>query len=138
MAIENGTYIGAADIYKLFGEAAVTKWATVATNEYASFEDRIQEAIAWAEAEIENCFRGSIYVVPFAVGASGAKTLVYWMATYAGHWLRSARPIDSDAEDFVATMKENVDADIKAYKRGDKRFGGGFVEDGYPTGGICG
>lgn len=119
MAAE-GSYIDGDDLNDVWGTVNITAWSDLTGGETRD-EDRIQRAINYAEAAIENRLRRSRYEVPF-VQSSGAwdQQLVNWVATYAGDWLYMRRRINRGTSDTdrTSTLKADVDDEIASVLSG--------------------
>ena len=59
-----GTYISRSDVETVFGVANVAKWSDKDRDNAEVNADNVAAAIAEAEAEIDDRFRSSRYVVP--------------------------------------------------------------------------
>jgi len=86
------TYCARTDLNNLFGTSVVTDWATLTSDdEAADITARVNAAIAWASAEIDDFARRGEYTVPLATsGGSTPTTITHLAAVLAGLWLYEA------------------------------------------------
>lgn len=79
----------------------MARWSNLDNETTTADADRIAAAIAYAEGEVEDRFRGGAYAVPF-VSTAGAfpAVMTTWMAQIAGAWLYKNRGmLDSPSGD---------------------------------------
>lgn len=130
-----GNYISTTDIERKFGKENVRRWSALDSEGAEEIDDRQVQAIAVAEAFIDDSFRDGMYVIPFA---SCPTVIADLCATYAGLWLYENRGMDDDADedDPLGTMMsarlKRADQDIAAYIKGEKKVTAPLNEDG-PT-----
>ena len=99
-----GLYIIQSDVEDVFGTTNTAKWSSL-DGVRAADTDRIDKAIAWAEAFISAKLRRSVYAVPMVAKSSVMDpVLTNWIAVYAGHWLYMHRQIRAN-DDSDRTMK---------------------------------
>jgi hypothetical protein len=86
-------YIDRTHVELMFGADNVAAWSNMDNDQAAGGDQRVQQAIAWAESYIDSRFAPSCYRVPLrAIGVSGPPTLVQdWAAALAGWWLQRPR-----------------------------------------------
>jgi len=104
-----GTYCSLSDVQDQFGTANVAAWSDLEGNDSLD-SDRVDRAIASAEARIDGRFRGSKHSVPFAP----VPTLVQdWAAKLAGVNLYRHRGVrDTDVEDRIKRLEDEVLTEI--------------------------
>jgi len=104
-----GTYCDLSDVQDQFGTANVAAWSDLSANDTLD-TDRVDRAIARAEARIDDRFRGSKWTVPFAPVPSAVQS---WAAVLAGVFLYRHRGIrDTDVEERIAALEEAVFAEM--------------------------
>lgn len=119
----SGAYIQQSDVEDIFGQDNAAKWSNLDNLTEAANENRIERAILWAEALVEDRFRNSDYVVPFvADGAAFPRVMTDWMARLAGIWLfRNRGQLDDEKEgrfdDMVDRVKEEIDRCLSNQQR---------------------
>lgn len=126
-----GTYIGQSDIEDVFGTSNVAHWSNLAGGTGADTV-RIARAIAVAEEDVENRFRGSEYAIPFAPIPEVVKN---WCAVLAGLWLFESRPgfnKTAEEEEGFTTMREKIDSEIDAYRSGQRKLSSNKVSSKQP------
>jgi phage gp36-like protein len=113
-------YITQSDIESCYGVSNVRIWSNLENDSAVADTARIATAIAIAEEEVENAFRGGrVYAVPF-VGTSAV--LVNWIATIAGYWLYKSRPARGDAGDEYLDRVVSVRQEMQLYALGARRL----------------
>jgi hypothetical protein len=104
IATAAGQYAVQGDIEDLFGTNNVAEWSSQSTSSSTFNVPRIQRALNYADAAIDDFFRGGPYAVPLSPVAS-APTVTYWAAVIAGAWLyQSAAAISSDGASASLTI----------------------------------
>ena len=100
-----GTYCDLSEVQDQYGTANVAAWSDLEGND-ALDSDRVDRAIASAEARINGRFRGSKYSVPFAP----VPMLVQdWAAKLAGIILYQHRGVrDTDTQERLAEIETGV------------------------------
>lgn len=115
-------YITQADIENVFGTENVATWSNLDSDSTTADTDRITAAIAWAEQEINDRFRGGPYALPFsALSSGGLRPIIDWCAKLAGAWLYQSRGIDLETNP-VADALLSVESSIRAYQAGQRRL----------------
>ena len=105
-----GRYIAKADIENRFGVTNVAVWSDLDGGDTAD-DPRIEVAIAFAEAEVNNRFLESRYAIPFAFFGGIDPVVQDWCAIIAGEWLYTSRGIrDEKAGDRIALMVQGDEA----------------------------
>jgi phage gp36-like protein len=96
-----GRYISKSDIEDLFGVENVAVYSNLENEDDGADDDRIDRAIAQAEAKVEARLRGGRYAMPLVGNSSDALLIIKDIcARYAGVWLfqsRGVRPDEADA-----------------------------------------
>lgn len=119
-------YISQSDIEDVFGKDNVAVWSNL-DGETGAETARIARAIAIAEEDVENRFRGGKYLLPFSPIPEVVKN---WCATLAGIWLFENRPgyktTDEEWEGFTK-LEEKVGDDIDAYTSGARQLDTGLA-----------
>ena len=84
-----GEYCSLTDIQNVFGLSNVTLWSNLDNTSTTTDTTRIAAALAYADDEIDNFFRGGPYAVPLILNSGCAPTT--WAAKLAGIWLYDSR-----------------------------------------------
>lgn len=114
-----GAYASLSDVQDHWGTQNVAAWSDLGGNNTLD-SDRVDRAIANAEADINDRFRGSRYTVPFAPVPTA---VAEWAAKLAGVRLYQQRGIrDTDVEDRVTAVRERVDQEIADVSAGIRTF----------------
>lgn len=118
-------YCTQAQIEGVFGARNVALWSNldkVSVNDGvpAVVAQRITDAIAWADEQIDNRFRNSRYLIPLT---PAAVTVSDWAAKLAGVWLYRSRGFrksaaGEDIDDRIASHEKEVHDDINLYLSG--------------------
>ena len=97
-------YATRATIEAVFGVKNVAKWADLDNNGIAeAIAARIASAIAWADGEIDDRFRKSVYDLPIADADSTTPASIVSIASnLAGVWLYENRGVQDFDEDTGA------------------------------------
>ena len=109
-----GDYIDSADIYAVFGESNVGKWADLDNDaDSVKIAARVNNAILWAENEINSRLRNSAYVLPLANADDEVPAeIVDVAANLAGVWLyenRGVQDYNPDTGQVVHRLRWNRD-----------------------------
>lgn len=86
----DGRYASQGDVEDVFGVANVAQWSSQDDSGQVANAQRVQRALDYADAAIDDHFRGGPYAVPLAPVASAA-TVRRWAAVVAGTWLYQSR-----------------------------------------------
>ena len=127
------SYAAKTDIESVFGKDNVARWSNL-DGETGADATRITTAIAVADEDIENRFRGGRYAIPFIVASETVKS---WCARLAGIWLFENRPSYNKAEtqkEGFQNMKDGIDSEIEMYTSGQRLLPCKFAEDVENTG----
>lgn len=84
-----GRYAAQDDVEDVFGVVNVAHWSSQDSTATTADVPRVQRALDYADAAIDDFFRGGPYVVPLVPGTS-ATTVRRWAAILAGAWLSRA------------------------------------------------
>lgn len=127
-----GSYANLSDVQAIFGASNVARWSNLERDNAQTAAARVDDAIAWAEAHIDDRFRDGPYVVPLTVST----VVTNLAAKLAGWWLYSSRGLlEKDDSEVAGKMqghrKEAEDA-INAYLCGARRLNAERV-DAAPT-----
>lgn len=115
-------YITQADIESVFGVENVASWSNLESDSTTADTGRIADAIAWAEQDINDRFRGGAYTIPFVPQSSGAlRPVIDWCAKLAGAWLYQSRGISAETNP-VGDVLVAVEGSIRAYQAGQRRL----------------
>ncbi len=88
-------YITKTDLEARWGVSNIRQWSNLENTTNTANAANIAAAIAWAESEINNRFRGSKFTVPISPATDA--TLIGWCTAYAGYRLYGARGLrDAD------------------------------------------
>lgn len=122
------SYATKSDIENIFGTANVLRWSNLSTNATTADADRIGLAIAVAEGQINDAFRGSRYAVPLR-GTAGLPAAVRdWAAKLAGVWLYESRGFkdgaaaEDDDKNRVRRHRTDAMTDMRAYLCGARQL----------------
>lgn len=116
-----GTYINKSNVEALFGTDNVATWSNLDNDDAQANEARIDDAIAYAEALIDDRFRDGKYAVPLVGNSTNAlETIKNVAAQFAGWWLYRARGLrdDETEADKMATQQEEANEVIDGYLSG--------------------
>src|SRR3972149_1682098 len=127
-----GTYIVQSDIENVYGTTNVAMWSQLDSALTTADTTRIAGAIRYAEAIVDDRFRGSRYTVPLTGSTAHLAPVVDWCSKLAGIWLYESRGLQDGflAEDAnrVTYQKVNIHREIDAYLSGRWRGGFGLSE----------
>jgi len=128
-------YIAKSDIESVFGADNVAAWSNLDNTDAGANEDRIDAAIAYAEAVIDDRFRTSRYAVPLQGDGATLYVVKDWAAKLAGIWLYESRGLRdaNDEGNKLRDMLRAVHADISAYLAGQRRLRATPAEADAPT-----
>jgi hypothetical protein len=113
--LASGRYANRTDIEDAFGLANVTAWAEMDASGVADLP-RIQRALDYADATIDDFFRDGPYGSPLLLGASRA-TVAAWAAAFAGVRLYRSRTADGGtggAAPFTASVSISGGSTVSA------------------------
>jgi hypothetical protein len=91
-----GRYAAQDDVEDLFGATNVAQWSSQDTAATIADVPRVQRALDYADAAVDDFFRGGPYAVPLVPGGSAA-TVRRWAAILAGAWLYRSMSTTSGA-----------------------------------------
>jgi len=118
------------DLYQIFGEHNITKWADLDnTGTAETIEARIERAIQHAGAEVDSRLRRSIYIIPLT-NSSGTvpEDIIDVVATLAGVYLYENRGIDDYDPDTGRVIhrlihsKKRAEGIIRAIQAGQRHI----------------
>jgi phage gp36-like protein len=120
-----GYYAIQADIENVFGSYNVSRWSDMdnTSNPPNTNCARVQAALDYSTAEINNYFRDGPYELPLSL-SSDPQTLTNWSAVIAGAWLyfsRGQRDREGAGNQYLP-MLQRIYADMALYKGGTKRL----------------
>jgi phage gp36-like protein len=129
-----GTYIEQTHIEDVFGVENVARWSNLENESADADTGRIALAIAKAEQEVHDRFRGGRYTLPFTGSLSVVRD---WCAKLAGAWLyssRGARASDADEAGSFAlgnrrAALEEMDLYLAGARRLDSPLAGSWTTD---------
>jgi lysophospholipase L1-like esterase len=99
-----GRYAVQGDVEDLFGAVNVAQWSSQSNSGTTFNVPRIQRALNYADAAIDDFFRGGPYAVPLCPIAS-APTVTRWAAVLAGAWLfQASATVGSDGATASLTI----------------------------------
>jgi len=117
-----GRYADKSDIEDVFGVDNVATWSNLDNDQAEENEDRIEAAIARAEAVIDDRFRGGRYAVPLQ-GSSGVPSVVRgWTARLAGIALCESRGLAGAMGESLVQMRREIEREIQEYLSGRRRL----------------
>lgn len=131
-----GRYVDNDDLYDVWGERNIITWSDLDGGRTLD-QDRVDAAISWAEAYVENRFRRTRYAIPFTIGSAGDYDyqLKNWVASFAGDKLYKARSARRGAEEesrTSAVIKE-VQKEMAQVLGGQLEIDAGKVRTPTPT-----
>ena len=118
------------DLYAIFGNHNITKWADLDnTGTAETIEARIERAIQHAGAEVDSRLRRSIYIIPLT-NSSGTvpEDIIDVVATLAGVYLYENRGIDDYDPDTGRVIhrlihsKKRAEGIIRAIQAGQRHI----------------
>lgn len=117
-------YCTKTDLDNFWGSQNIIDWSNVNNTSSSANTTRINQAISWADEQINNRLRLSRYVVPFATVPEHIKHI---SVRLAGAWLYEARGyIDTDEDgrpiDRMGYFKREAFRDIERILRGEVRL----------------
>jgi phage gp36-like protein len=116
----SGYYADQADVEDVFGVENVARWSQLQNDVTAADTNRIQRALAGADADVDDFFRGGPYALPLPVN----RTTTDWAATLAGVWLVQSRQRGADDElGWVTDLEKAVRREMAAYRARILRLG---------------
>ena len=131
---DGGLYAVAADLYEVFGQLNIYKWANIESlddndEDYeTNIQGRITKAITLATADINDKLRGGPYEIPFT-NTSLTATVNYICILKAGIWLYEWRGADDyNFEDGRVThrysfLSDRADKMLEQLRRDARRLG---------------
>ncbi len=126
-------YIDQGDIEDVFGVDNVAVWSNLQNDSTSADTSRITTAIAYAEQEVNDRFRMSMYQVPFTESESGGLYPVKnWCAVLAGAWLFRSRLLRGQGGDGAALIVGQRSAalnEMDEYLSGARQLGCAFKSD---------
>jgi phage gp36-like protein len=119
-----GTYITKANMQTYYGNDSILNWSQLDKDlEQSTYDDdRITAAIAWAEAHIEDRFRGSMYAVPFSTLGNTLKQFMIIAAAYYLNRPRMNYSMKDKDRDPLLVEYEDMMAEIDLILMGVKKF----------------
>ena len=129
-----GYYAAQVDVEDVYGRANIASWSQLATGDTTTDTARIQRALDYADATIDNYFRNGPYPVPLACG-SGSPTVRHWAGIFAGAWLYThAAPLALTKPGVLPDqLVSSALAEMDRYKSGTAQFALTPVSDASPT-----
>ena len=130
-----GTYISRSDVETVFGVANVAKWSDKDRDNAEVNADNVAAAIAEAEAEIDDRFRSSRYVVPLTGTTGTLYTVKQWASRLTGFILYSSRGLaerDKVSERMIG-IRDAVHEEIDTYLAGQRSLAATLAYPEQPT-----
>ena len=119
-------YTTADQIYGVFGRTNARKWAnTTGEMTEAEVDARVEAAIAWSDAWIDDSLRGTAYQLPLTSQSGGSLAVIADLsAQLAGTWLYMSRGLrDGKLDDRMGEIRRDAKATLGLYARGAMRLG---------------
>jgi phage gp36-like protein len=91
-----GYYTDEQAVRDIFGSDNVTRWSQLDNSLTTADENRIQRALAYADAEINLMMSNGPYAVPLVI-SNGRAIVSTWAAVIAGIWLFRSKGGNADA-----------------------------------------
>jgi len=131
-----GTYASQSDLTTRFGTTNIGKWSqTDPTTDSDTIDTAaVAEAIADAEARINDRMRPSRYQLPLTANSSGALQAVKrWTCNYAAAWLYQSRPagITTDTASMIESLELKTNDEIDAVVSGSTHLDCPLKTGGY-------
>jgi hypothetical protein len=129
MSQPTGQYCSLTDIQNVFGISNITLWSNLDNTGNTTDTTRVTAALAYADDEIDNFFRGGPYAVPLVLNSGSAP--LTWAAKLAGIWLYDSRgqldtPLDGGGPgrgfNRYSGMKKSVYIEMGLYRIGYKQL----------------
>lgn len=96
------------DILDLIGQANLERWSQLDPESISENTDRIDAAIEWASAIIDDRMRGSRYAVPLVAASGELHVIKDICRRLAAHWLYTGRGF-TDNDEVGDRMQEHHD-----------------------------
>jgi phage gp36-like protein len=116
-----GRYTDTATLRRRFGTCNINKWSNSEGGDSAD-DNAIEDAIRWAEDDIDARFAGSPYTIPFAAsGAALPRTLKDWANVLAGWYLYTKRGLEEDKSKTggkLQALKDAAEAEMRRFASG--------------------
>ena len=131
----SGTYISQSDVENVFGTENVARWSNLDNSSTDADETRIQAAIDYAEARVDDRFRPSRYRVPLVGDGATLRAVIDWVAKLAGIWLYESRGLHDagDTAHKLTAVKANVETEIDMYLAGQRKLPAQLKRTDAPT-----
>jgi len=130
----SGTYISQGDVEDVFGVENVARWSNLDNASTEADAARIQAAIDYAEARVDDRFRPGRYRLPLSGGGAAPRAVRDWTAKLAGVWLYESRGLHDEGTTGhrLAALKADVEAEIDLYLSGQRRLAANLKRSGEP------
>ena len=119
-----GAYITKAKIEAVYGVSNIAKWSNLDNDDAQANDDRIDDAITYAEAYIDDKLRGGRYVVP--ITGTIPTAIIDMAAKMAGVWLYNTRRIIRKSDDNTGALiqghQDEVDSLLNEYTSGQRQL----------------
>jgi phage gp36-like protein len=133
-----GAYNTQADLENRWGVQNIARWSNLVASVTTTDTARVQLAVLFAAAEIDDYFAGSRYTAPLTGIGPGSSTSVKvreWANVIAGKWLADARfhaTNEAVPDDLIAQL-DAVYTDMALHKSGVRGFGAAQVFSNHPA-----
>lgn len=130
-----GSYCDGTDIEDRFGVENVARWSQLDNDVTTADLARVQAAITWAEATIDDFLREGPYTIPLSPVVQTVRT---WAATLAGHWLYSSRGLRDETPDgsFIQQHFDRVMTEMARVRSGVVRIDVGRAGSYQPSAAV--
>ena len=135
------SYSTESDLQELVGEATLVKWSNPDGAATTVNSARVTTAITEADAQIDQLFRGSKYVIPFVTSDDGdLATLRRWSTGLASTILATPRRILAGADGGKKaekqgqnTLEQQVRAEMRSVIAGIRQLNASLVSTSVPS-----
>ncbi len=122
-----GNYIVKSNIEAIYGVDNVAQWSNLDNDDAQANTTRIDDAISYGEAYIDDAFRNGAYKLPI-IGTTGSvpRIVIDMAAKMAGVWLYNTRRIHNRSADEVGQIiqghQDEVDSLLNEYAASTRRL----------------
>jgi hypothetical protein len=133
-------YCSRRDVEIKFGSENVRTWADMDNDgDWSAVQQRINQAIRWADRYIENKLRYTQYVIPLVPdGVDALEDIKDIAARLAGYWLYDSRGVDEQDPDGrpinrMDTHQQHAERMLRRYVAGQQHLPAKRVDPGEPA-----
>lgn len=131
----SGTYCDGTDIEDRFGVENVARWSQLDNDVTTADLNRVQAAIDWSYATINDTLRDGPYAIPLSPVGQSVRS---WAATLAGWWLYSSRGLRDETPDgsFMQQHYDKAMRELMQVRSGLLRLDCGRAGSYQPTAAV--